>query len=163
VAESGSAEASYYTWVDQFNTSGLGANVPMATGNANESLIAWVDGKWVNMRVPYPRLLGRDGRAIDDPNVGWKAAASDDIRHRTPFHMETAKGPSPRWSSSRLGPICWRGDATSTFGPESSSAASVAREPRPPAGLECLWIDAHRCGTNGMTCVTRRRAVLTRY
>ena len=27
--ETGSAEASYYTWVDQFNTSGLGTNVPL--------------------------------------------------------------------------------------------------------------------------------------
>jgi hypothetical protein len=29
VAESGSAEASYCTWVDQQNTSGLGNNVPL--------------------------------------------------------------------------------------------------------------------------------------
>ena len=41
-AGTGSAEASYYTWVDQFDTFGLGKNVPMATGNANESLMALV-------------------------------------------------------------------------------------------------------------------------
>jgi len=99
VAESGSAEASYYTWVDQFNTSGLGANVPMATGNANESLMALVDGKWVNMRVPYP--LGffskwMDGR-IDDPNAGWKGRGIwTTYGNRTPFHTETGKGTQPK-------------------------------------------------------------------
>jgi len=99
VSETGSAEASYYTWVDQFNTSGLGTNVPMATGNANESLLALVDGKWVNLRVPYP--LGFfakyiDGR-IDDPNTGWKGRAlwSTD-GNRTPFHRETGKGTLPK-------------------------------------------------------------------
>ena len=30
VSETGSAEASYYTWVDQFDTLGLGENVPIA-------------------------------------------------------------------------------------------------------------------------------------
>jgi hypothetical protein len=99
VAESGSAEASYYTWVDQHNTSGLGENVPLATGNANESLMALVDGKWVNMRVPYP--LGFfakwiDGR-IDDPNAGWKGRALwSTYGNRTPFHLETGKGTSPK-------------------------------------------------------------------
>jgi hypothetical protein len=99
VAETGSAEASYYTWVDQFNTSGLGANTPMATGNANESVMALVDGKWVNMRVPYP--LGFfakyiDGR-IDDPNADWKGRALwTTDGNRTPFHRETGKGTSPK-------------------------------------------------------------------
>ncbi len=69
-----SAESSYYTWVDQFDTFGLGKDVPIATGNLNDSLIALVDGKFVNLRVPYP--LGfyakwMDGR-IDDPKAGWK-------------------------------------------------------------------------------------------
>ena len=99
VAENGSAEASYYTWVDQQNTFGLGDNVPLATGNANESLMALVDGKWINMRIPYP--LGFfakwiDGR-IDDPSTGWKGRAlwSTD-GNRTPFHRETGKGTLPK-------------------------------------------------------------------
>jgi len=74
VSETGSAEASYYTWVDQFNTFGLGENVPMATGNSNESLLALVNGQWINLRVPYPMgyyAKWMDGR-IDDPNGGWK-------------------------------------------------------------------------------------------
>ena len=99
IAESGSAEASYYTWVDQQNTAGLGNNVPLATGNANESLMALVDGKWVNMVVPYP--LGFfakwiDGR-IDDPNAGWKGRGLwTTDGNRTPFHRETGKGTLPK-------------------------------------------------------------------
>ena len=71
----------------------------MATGNANESLMALVDGKWVNMRVPYP--LGffakwMDGR-IDDPNAGWKGRGLWTTNgNRTPFHMETGKGTLPK-------------------------------------------------------------------
>jgi len=73
VEGSGSAEGSYYTWVDQFDTFGLGKNVPINTGNASEGLLALRDGEWVVLRVPYP--LGfytkrMDGR-IDDPEAGW--------------------------------------------------------------------------------------------
>ena len=57
VTDSGSAEASYYTWVDQFDTLGLGANMPIDTGNASEGLLALKDGKWVVLRVPYPTGL----------------------------------------------------------------------------------------------------------
>jgi hypothetical protein len=45
--DSGSAEGSYYTWVDQFDTFGLGKNTPIDTGNASEGLLALKDGKWV--------------------------------------------------------------------------------------------------------------------
>ena len=99
VSEPGSVESSYYTWVDQHNTSGLGDNTPMATGNANESLLALVDGKWVNMRVPYPLgfyAKGMDGR-IDDPNAGWKGRGVwATYGHRTPFHIEGGKGTLPK-------------------------------------------------------------------
>jgi hypothetical protein len=66
--------SSYYTWVDQFDTLGLGRNVPINTGNAAEALLALKDGKFVSLRVPYP--IGfftkwMDGR-IDDPKGGWK-------------------------------------------------------------------------------------------
>ena len=40
VKDSGSAEASYYAWVDQFDTFGLGANTPIATGNPSVFLTA---------------------------------------------------------------------------------------------------------------------------
>jgi hypothetical protein len=107
VAESGSAEASYYTWVDQQNTLGLGNNVPLSTGNANESLMALVDGKWVNMRMPYP--LGFfakwiDGR-IDDPNAGWKGRGLwTTDGNRTPFHRETGKGTTPKITKFQMRP-----------------------------------------------------------
>ena len=74
VTDNGSAEGSYYTWVDQFDTSGLGANTPIDTGNASEGLLALKDGKWVVLRVPYPTgfyTKWMDGR-IDDPKGGWK-------------------------------------------------------------------------------------------
>jgi hypothetical protein len=77
VTDSGSAQASYYTWVDQFDTFGLGRNVPIATGNFTDSLEALVDDKWVTLRVPYPmgfHAKGLDGR-IDDPAAGWKGRA----------------------------------------------------------------------------------------
>jgi len=46
--------ASYYTWVDQFDVLGLGANVPINTGNASDGLLVLDDGEWVVLRVPYP-------------------------------------------------------------------------------------------------------------
>ncbi len=54
VTDPGSAEASYYTWVDWFDTLGLGKNIPINTGNASEGLLVLKDGKWVVLRVPYP-------------------------------------------------------------------------------------------------------------
>ena len=99
VTERGSAEGSYYTWVDQFDTLGLGANTPINTGNLSEGLLALKDGKWVVMRVPYP--LGfyskwMDGR-IDDPKGGWKGKGVwATVSTRAPFHMETGKGTSSK-------------------------------------------------------------------
>ena len=107
VTDSGSAEASYYTWVDQFNTFGLGENVPMATGNANESLLALVNGEWVNLRVPYPMgyyAKWMDGR-IDDPNGGWKGRGLwSTMGTRTPFHLEGGKGTLPKVVRFQLRP-----------------------------------------------------------
>ena len=36
----GSADFAYYNWVDQFDTLGLGANVPIMTGSGSDSLLA---------------------------------------------------------------------------------------------------------------------------
>jgi hypothetical protein len=95
VTDRGSAEASYYTWVDQFDTLGLGANTPINTGNASEGLLALKDGKWVVLRVPYPNgfyTKWMDGR-IDDPKAGWKGRGVwATVSTRAPFHMETGKG-----------------------------------------------------------------------
>lgn len=95
----GSAEGSYYTWVDQFNTLGLGENTPINTGNESEGLLALKDGKWVVLRVPYPMgfyTKWMDGR-IDDPNGGWKGRGLwATISTRAPFHMEGGKGTSSK-------------------------------------------------------------------
>ena len=107
VTDVGSVEGSYYTWVDQFDTFGLGANVPINTGNASEALLALKDGNWVVMRVPYP--LGfytkwMDGR-IDDPAKGWKGKGLwATISTRTPFHMETGKGTQSKVMQFQLRP-----------------------------------------------------------
>jgi hypothetical protein len=107
VAQSGSAEASYYTWVDQFDTFGLGRNVPIATGNLNEGLLALVEGKFVMLRVPYP--LGyytkwMDGR-IDDAKAGWKGRGIwSTVSTRAPFHMEGGKGTRPKVVRFQLRP-----------------------------------------------------------
>jgi hypothetical protein len=107
VTEPGSAESSYYTWVDQFDTLGLGRDVPFATGNANESLIALVNGKPVNLRVPYPMgfyAKGMDGR-IDDPNGGWKGRGLwSTFATRTPFHVEGGKGTTSKVVKFQLRP-----------------------------------------------------------
>ena len=97
VTDAGSAEASYYDWVDQFDTFGLGRNVPIATGNGNDALLALLPdtGKFVVLRVPYPMgfyAKGMDGR-IDDSRVGWKGKGIwATYGTRTPFHAEGGKG-----------------------------------------------------------------------
>ena len=70
------ADFHYYSWVDQYNTLGLGANIPIANGSTSDSLLALDPdtGEWLVLRVPYPMAFysrGLDGR-IDDPDAGWK-------------------------------------------------------------------------------------------
>jgi hypothetical protein len=93
-----SVESSYYTWVDQHDTLGLGANVPIATGNLFDGVHALVDGRFVTLRIPYPLgfyAKGIDGR-IDDAAAGWKGRGlwitSGD---RTPWHKEGGQGSKP--------------------------------------------------------------------
>jgi len=93
-----SAEASYYSWVDQHDTLGLGKDVPISTANLQDGFAALKDGKMVLLRVPYPLgfyAKGLDGR-IDDPNGGWKGrgmwSSSGD---RTPWLIEGGKGRLP--------------------------------------------------------------------
>jgi len=96
--ETNSAEASYYTWVDQHDTLGLGKDVPISTANLQDGFVALKDGQMVMLRVPYPLgfyAKGLDGR-IDDPNAGWKGrglwTSSGD---RAPWMVETGKGSRP--------------------------------------------------------------------
>jgi hypothetical protein len=107
VKDAGSAEASYYVWVDQFNTLGLGANVPIATGNLHDAYHALVDGKFVTLRVPYPMgffAKWGEGR-IDDPNGGWKGRAMWATNStRTVYHNEGGKGARPNVVRFQLRP-----------------------------------------------------------
>jgi hypothetical protein len=96
--ENYSAEASYYTWVDQHNAVGLGEDVPISTANLQDGFVGLKNGKMILMRVPYPMgfyAKGLDAR-IDDPNAGWKGrglwSASGD---RTPWLNELGKGARP--------------------------------------------------------------------
>ena len=103
-----SAESSYYSWVDQHNTFGLGDDIPMSTANLMDGLVALnKDGKMVSIRVPYPLgfyAKGFDGR-IDDPNAGWKGrglwAANGD---RVPWMIEGGKGTKPLAAHFQLRP-----------------------------------------------------------
>ncbi len=93
-----SVESSYYTWVDQWNTLGLGEDVPIATGNLFDGFHALVYGRYVTLRVPYPMgfyAKGLDGR-IDDPDAGWKGRGLWSTNgDRVPWHMEGGKGTKP--------------------------------------------------------------------
>ena len=107
VTDSGSAEGSYYTWVDQFDTLGLGRNIPIDTGNASEALLVLKDGKWIVLRVPYPMgfyTKWLDGR-IDDPKGGWKGRGLwATVSTRAPFHMEGGKGTTSKVLHFQLRP-----------------------------------------------------------
>ena len=107
VQDPGSAEASYYTWVDWFDTFGLGRNVPIAMGNLNSSIFALVDGKFVNITLPYPMgffAKNVDGR-VDDPNAGWKGKALwSTYGTRTMFHLEGGTANRPKAVKIQLRP-----------------------------------------------------------
>jgi hypothetical protein len=129
-----SAESSYYTWVDQHNTFGLGENIPMSTANLNDGLVALKDGKMIVLRVPYPLgfyAKGFDGR-IDDANAGWKGrglwTTSGD---RTPWLMEGGKGSLPASCTSSCAPIRWRTELSRSFAtPCRLPVAHPAQQPR---------------------------------
>jgi hypothetical protein len=93
-----SAEASYYTWVDQHNAVGLGNDVPISTANENDGFAALVGGRMVTLRVPYPLgfyAKGLDAR-IDDPQAGWKGRGLwSSEGDRTPWLKEGGKGMPP--------------------------------------------------------------------
>ena len=93
--DNASADSAYYDFVDRFDMLGLGKDVPLATGNESEALLALVDGKFMSLRIPYPMgfyAKGIDGR-IDDPRGGWKGKGVwTTFATRTPFHVEGGKG-----------------------------------------------------------------------
>src|SRR5262249_36410371 len=107
VSEPGSAEGSYYVWVDWFDTFGLGRNVPFAMGNLNDAIYALVGGRLITLRVPYPMGMfakNVDGR-IDDTNAGWKGRGLwTTTGTRTFYHNEGGKGSRPQAIKIQLRP-----------------------------------------------------------
>ena len=99
VTDPGSADHAYYVWVDRYNTLGLGPNVPIAEANGSESLLALVNGKFVNIHIPYPMGFfskNVDGR-IDDPSTGWKGRGLwTTTGTRTVFHNEGGTASRPK-------------------------------------------------------------------
>ena len=103
------ADMHYRQWVDQFDTLGLGKNVPIANGNGSDSLKALLPetGEFVVLRVPYPLgFFSRsvDGR-IDDPNAGWKGKGLwANYGMTTPWHVEGGKGQTSKAVHFQLRP-----------------------------------------------------------
>jgi streptogramin lyase len=98
VTDDVNAEFFYYNWVDQFDTFGLGPNVPIAAGTGSDSLMAVLPqtGQVLTFRVPYPLggffARSMDGR-IDNPNTGWKGRGLwAPNASRPTWHQETGKG-----------------------------------------------------------------------
>ena len=89
------------------SANGMGRNVPIATGNLNDSLLALVDGRIVNLRVPYPIGFFTkwvEGR-IDDPNAGWKGRSLwTTYSTRTMFHLEGGTENRPKVVRFQLRP-----------------------------------------------------------
>ena len=107
VKDDGSAEISYYVWVDLDNILGFGRNVPIAMGNGSDSIMPFVDGKFVVLRLPYPSGIfpkNVDGR-IDDADAGWKGRALwTTSGTRTNWHAEGGKSNSPKAIKLQLRP-----------------------------------------------------------
>ena len=86
-----------YNWVGQFDTLGLGPNVPIAPGSGSDSLLELLPdtGEWVVLRVPYPLgffARGLDGR-VDDPDAGWKGRGLwPNYGSNLNWHIEGGKG-----------------------------------------------------------------------
>ena len=109
VSDVGSADSNYYNWVDQFDSLGMGKNVPVATGNDTDALdvLDTSTGKFIVMRVPYPMgffAKSLDGR-IDDPNAGWKGRGLwSTYATRAPWHIEGGKGTTSKAVKFQLRP-----------------------------------------------------------
>ena len=105
----GSVDTNYYNWVDQFDTFGMGKNIPIATANGTDALnvLDPKTGKFVVLRVPYPMgfyAKSLDGR-IDDPKAGWKGKGIwSTYATRTPWHIEGGKGTTSKAVKFQLRP-----------------------------------------------------------
>ena len=105
--DSASADSAYYNFVDRFDMLGIGKNIPLATGNLSEGLLALSGNQFLTLRVPYPMgyfAKSLDGR-IDNPNAGWKGKGIyTPVSTRAPFHMEGGKGELPKLVKFQMRP-----------------------------------------------------------
>ncbi len=123
--DSGAAENPYYTWVDQHNILGLGANMPIATGNQSDSLHALVGGAMIELRVPYPDGLLRQGprrphRRSECRLEGPRPLGDVGQPHAGPYRRHRCAAPGRArhdredahrarwWCTSSCAPIRWR-------------------------------------------------------
>ncbi len=103
------ADVHYYVWVDQFDTFGLGKDVPIVTGTGSDSLLALLpkERKFVVLRVPYPLGFyqrGLDGR-VDDSQGGWKGKGLwSSYGFMVPWHIEGGKGTTSKAVHFQLRP-----------------------------------------------------------
>ena len=110
VTDPGSADFHYYNWVDQFDTSGLGENIPIATGSGSDSLLALLPdtGEWVILRVPYPLGFlpaGSTGASTMQKPAGKVEACGRITGHTTTGISKGARAPRARLSIFSSDPI----------------------------------------------------------
>lgn len=109
VADEINSDFHYYNFVDQYNTFGMGNDVPMSSGTTSDALFALdkATGKVVTLRVPYPLgfyTRGLDGR-IDDPQTGWKGRGLWAVNGmRAIWHTEGGKGTRSQVAHFQLRP-----------------------------------------------------------
>ena len=107
VQEPGSAEASYYTWVDWFDTFGLGTNVPIAMGNLNSSILPLVNGRSSTSSSPIrwasSRRTSTAASTIRMP-AGRARALWSTYGTRTMFHLEGGTANRPKAVKIQLRP-----------------------------------------------------------
>ena len=114
-----SAESSYYTWVDQHNTFGLGEDVPMSTANL-EGRPGRAQGRQDGRAArPYPMgfyAKGFDGR-IDDPERRLERPRLVDLERRPDAVAEGRRqGHQAAWPcTSSFVPIRWRSNDVTTI------------------------------------------------
>ena len=74
---------------------GLGKDIPLATGNESEALLALVDGKFMTLPRPVSDGVLREGdRRPHRRSERWmeRQGDLDHFATRAPFHMEGGKG-----------------------------------------------------------------------
>jgi len=133
----GNAGFHCYNRVDQFDTLGLGANVPVVNGLNDDAMHLLVKGKWMTLRVPYPLgsfyTKGVNGR-IDNPNAGWKGRSWHASTNMSlAWHQEGGYGTSGGTYQIQLRPNPLGIDALVADGGVLRKARRRAGDAPPPA------------------------------